>query len=317
MSKLYDLNIDSFESIYGLNLEKNGGDMIVCKSIPLVGLSQNPMSLLEMKIFDTYLGRIHPQRPDVTSVTFEKRELEELFGLVKISSTDLKKALKNLVSRAVCVFDGSNWMTFSLLSTAELSFVSGDHSRLRAITLECSEKAKKYIYNLQSIRYLKMSLKRLVSFKSRHAYSLYQYLLVNSYYKKWDIGLGELKAILGIEGKYKDYTDFDRRVLKVAFDEINLYTELRYSYKPVLKYNKTSRIRFEIIQKDAEVEKQIETEEQKMEEQQIEEPVEPGQPFLAEEEAEEDNEFIGWDELITPTEPGQGYNESSFDEMLF
>ena len=58
-----------------------------------------------------------------------------------------------------------------------------------------------------------------------------------------------------------------------------------------------------------ELEKKIETEEQ-----QKEEPMQPEQPEVQE---EDDDEFIGWDELITPSELGQEYDERSFDEMLF
>ena len=306
MGKVKDLVTDSFESIYGLDLDKNGGDMVVCKSIPLLGLPQNPMTLFEMKLFDTYLGRIHPQNPDVTQITFEKRELEELFGVDKINSSVLTKALKNLMSRIVTVYDGPKKVMFTLLSTATLDYIHKDDTRLRAITLGCSDEARKYIYNLGSIRYLKMSLARLVSFDSRHAYTMYQYLNANSYWPKWDVDLRELKMILGVEGKYKDYTDFDRRVLKVAFEEINSNTEIRYTYEPVLKRNRAVKIRFHITHTDAELEKKI----TKMEELKKVELLQPEQPEVQEE--DDDDEFIGWDELITPSEPGLDYDKLDF-----
>lgn len=269
MGMVKELVTDTFEGIYGLDLDNKGRDMVVCKSIPLLDLPKNPMTMLEMKIFDVYLGRIHPQNPDVTKITFEKRELEELFGVDKINSGILTKALKNLMTRLVTVYDGPKQVMFTLLSTAELVFIDRKHTKIRALTLECSEKARKYIYNLGSIRYLKLSLARLVSFDSRHAYSLYQYLNANLYRRDWNEDLHDLKAILGVNGKYSDYTDFDRRVLKVALDEINTKTEMRFTYEPVLKYNKTYKIHFHISHTDAEIENKVDEELKQQEQEQV------------------------------------------------
>lgn len=312
-----DLTIDAPEVLCGLDLDKNGGDMLVCKSIPLVGLPRNPMTLFEMKLFDTYLGRINPQNPYVTEIKFEARELQELFGLERISNNDLIKALNNLMSRTVTVYEGRTRIMFTLLSTARLDYTDKRHTRLRTITLKCSEEAKKYIYNIKSIRYLKMSLARLVAFNSRHSYALYQYLLVNSFRPKWDVDINELKAMLGIPDKYADYRDFNKRVLQTAFDEINEKTDIKFTYEPIFKRNKIIKIQFHVTHTDEELEKKIETEEAQIEEPQIEEPVEPEEPYIPEEEAEDDDEFIGWDELITPSDSGQEYDERNFDEMLF
>lgn len=272
MSKLYNSMpncINEVDGLYGLNLDRNGGDMVVCKSIPFFCLPQNPMTLMEMQLFDIYLGRIHPQAPDVTKVTFEKRELEELFGVEKINSSFLTKVLKNLMSRVVTVYDGNEKILLTLLSTAKLTHVDKEHERLRTITLECSDDARRYIYNLGSVRYIKMSLKRLVSFDSRHTYAMYQYLIANSYRSEWDINLYELKAILGVDGKYKDYTDFDKRVLKVAFEEINEKTDMKFNYNPVLKYNKTQKIHFSIKQGDIEIENKVDEELKQQEQEQV------------------------------------------------
>lgn len=268
MSKYNELMTDMFESIYGLDLDRNGGNMTICKSAPLMELPKSPMSLIELKIFDVYLARIHPQNPDVTRITFEKRELEELFKIERITNNDLKKALTNLTSKSVTIFDGEKWLSLALLSTAELTYVDRDHTRLRALTLECSENARKYIYNLGAIRYFKMNLARMVSFDSRHGYALYQYLIANSYRTEWDVNLYELKEYLGVAGKYKAYTDFDRRVLKVAFEEISANTEMQFTYKPVVKYNKTQKVHFKIKKGDTEIENKVDEELKQQEQEQ-------------------------------------------------
>lgn len=260
MGRLKEMVSSPIESIYGLDLAKNGGNMTVCKSIPLLSLVQSPMTLFEMKLFDIYLGRIHPQNPDVTRITFEKSELEELLGVDKINNSDLNKALHNLMSRVVTVYDGYEKIFCTLLSTARLSYIDKDHERLRAITMECSDEARKYIYNISSIKYIKMSLHRLVSFDSRHAYSVYQYLNVNSYRSHWEVGLYELKAMLGLPGRYPEYRDFNKRVLQPALEEINQKTELKFTYEPVIKRNKIQGIRFNITHTDEKLEKSVDVE---------------------------------------------------------
>ena len=146
MGKIKDRLCGEIENIYGLDLARNGGNMTVCKSIPLLSLVQSPLSLFEMKLFDIYLGRIHPQNPDVTRITFEKSELEELLGVEKINNSELNKALRTLMSMVVTVYNGSEKILCTLLSTAKLSYIDRDHERLNAITMECSNAARKYIY---------------------------------------------------------------------------------------------------------------------------------------------------------------------------
>ena len=260
MGKIKDRLCGEIENIYGLDLARNGGNMTVCKSIPLLSLVQSPLSLFEMKLFDIYLGRIHPQNPDVTRITFEKSELEELLGVEKINNSELNKALRNLMSMVVTVYNGNEKILCTLLSTAKLSYIDRDHERLNAITMECSNAARKYIYNLSSIKYIKMSLLRLVSFDSRHAYAMYQYLNANSYRSHWDVDLYELKSMLGVQGKYPQYRDFNKRVLQPALEEINEKTELTYSFEPLLKRGKVRQIRFTIIHTDEKLEKNIDVE---------------------------------------------------------
>lgn len=260
MGRLKDRVSSPIEGVYGLDLANNGGNMTVCKSVPLLSLVQSPMTLFEMKLFDIYLGRIHPQHSDVTRITFEKSELEELLDVEKINNSELNKALRNLMSRIVTVYNGNEKILCTLLSTAKLSYIDKDHERLRAITMECSDEARKYIYNISSIKYIKMSLHRLLAFNSRHAYSVYQYLNANSFRKQWEVDLYELKAMLGIPGKYPDFYDFHKRVLQTASDEINSKTELRFTYEPVLKNNKARRVRFNIEHRDDDLEKKVDGE---------------------------------------------------------
>lgn len=241
---------------YCLDLETNEGKMIVNKSIPLLDFPQNPMTLFEMKLFDTYFGRLDSQNPEVTKITFEKSELQELLGVDIINRSELNKALKNLMRRIVTVYDGPQKVTFTLLSTATLEYYDRNKTLLSTITLGCSKEARKYIYNLSSIRYLRMSLARLVSFSSRHSYHIYQYLLANSFRSEWDVELRELKLMLGVDGKYNEYSDFDKRVLNIAFEEINTNTEIKYEYQPVLRHNRT-KIHFHVTHTDDKLEKKI------------------------------------------------------------
>lgn len=242
--------IDAVDTLCGLDLDKNDGNMLVCKSIPLLSLTKTPMTLMELKLFDIYLGRINPQIEDMTKIVFQKKELEKLLNVDKINCSELTTALDNLVGRRVVIYDGKERITVSLLSTAKLKYEDKSHSKLMTITMDCSPEAKKYIYNIGSIGYIKMSLKRLVSFKSRYVYSMYQYLNANSYRFVWTENLIDLKPILGVQGKYKEYRDFNKRVLQLALEEIQANTDMRYTYEPILQGGRTVAIRFHVTHKD-------------------------------------------------------------------
>ena len=73
------------------NLKENN---IVQKSRSLLLMKAVPFELGELKVLDTYLSRINSRDPENRSVTFRKKEYEELMGLKETRVQTLKKYTK-------------------------------------------------------------------------------------------------------------------------------------------------------------------------------------------------------------------------------
>nr|MBQ6242348.1 replication initiation protein [Lachnospiraceae bacterium] len=139
--------------------------MTICKSQPFLALPQTKMTLLELKLFDIYLGKINPKDSTVTKVVFTKAELCKVLGVDRINNEDLKKCLKTLMSSIVEVKGltkngRSRTSLISLLSVADITYEDAHYGNVATIELECSERAKQYIYNVDAVGYLRLNLAR-------------------------------------------------------------------------------------------------------------------------------------------------------------
>ena len=116
------------------------------------------------------------------------------------------------------------------------------------VELTCTESAKEYIFNIESMRYLRYKLKCITSMKSRYTYILFLYLWENKYRKSWKVALNELKELLGCDQDafYEQFKYFNQRILKKAQEEIKNVTDFKYTYEPIKKARTVIGIQFVI-----------------------------------------------------------------------
>lgn len=89
-----------------------------------------------------------------------------------------------------------------------------------------------YLLNLKG-NFTVSEIKHLFRLKKYGSHRLY-WLLKSNFYGgtvEFEKDVDEIKEILGIEGKYPNYFDFDKRILKPAWEEIQ-YTDMKYDYRP-------------------------------------------------------------------------------------
>ena len=227
-------------------IESLGNDvdkLVVQKSKPLFALWQSELTLAEFKILDTYLSRIDSRKPDRRAVVFTKGELEKILGVKKINIADLKQRLKNL-SSPIDISDRKK--KIHLVGLFEECYAEQDEDGLWQVKLECTQKAMKYIFNIENLGYLRYKLRCITSLKSRQAYILFMYLEANRFRTPFEVGLEELKQILSCEKEetYKEYKRFNDRVLKRIQKELLEKTECRFAYEPVKEGRSVVAVRF-------------------------------------------------------------------------
>ena len=227
-------------------LPKIYGDcnFLVQKSNPLQSLSETKMTLAEFKILDAYLSKIDSHKPEERSVTFDKGELESLLGVTQIKNKDLSDRIDNLF-KVVTIQDPdkpNKFTKIALFSCAECT--QGDDG-LWTIKLACSSEAMEYIFNIESIGYLRYRLKNVVNLTSRYSYLLFLYLESNRFRGSWTIPLDDLKKMLCCTADtYSEYKRFNDLVLKKCQKELSQKTDIDFDYVALRRGRKVSGIQF-------------------------------------------------------------------------
>lgn len=201
------------------------------------------MSLSEFKILDTYLSRINSRKPDQRTVVFTKGELERLLGVTKINKTDLNSRLDGLCRYVE--MEASNRKIHKIPLFDEIVGQIDDATGLWTIQLTCTQKAMKYIFNVEKLGYLRYKLRCITNLTSRYTYVLFMYLETNRFRKTWDVQLDDLRALLNCTDElYNEYKYFNQRILQRCQKELHEKSECRFSYVPIRVGRKTTAIRF-------------------------------------------------------------------------
>lgn len=223
--------------------------LTVQKSLPLFALWRSELTLPEFKILDTYLSRIDSHKSEHRAVRFEKGELEKALGVKKLNAQDLKTRLKHLMGSVVEIQDSSVKRGFKLVTLFEEAAAEQDDNGLWQVTLECTQKAMRYFFNIESLGYLRYKLRCITSLTSRYSYITFIYLEANRYRRAWEVPIDELKAILNCDGEetYKAYKRFNDLILKKSWRELTEKTECQYKYEPVKKGRSVVAVRFTVF----------------------------------------------------------------------
>jgi len=225
---------------------RNPEKAYIQKSRPLQSLSETDLTLPELKILDAYLARINSHDPDKRTVRLEKGELEKVLGVTRILKDDLNNRLRHLF-QIIEVKDENKRKGFKLINLFEEADAEQDDDGLWQITLTCTASAREYVFNIDTLGYLRYRLKNVINLTSRYSYVLFLYLLDNRFRKTWSIDLVDLKALLNCNAeRYKQFKFFNSEILKKCHKEITEKTDLRFSYKPNKKGRKVAEIEFTV-----------------------------------------------------------------------
>jgi hypothetical protein len=181
-------------------------------------------------------------------VTFEKGELEQLLGVTKVNTPELKERLKHLMGNVVQIDDPSMKKGFRLVSLFEEAVAEQEEDGQWIARMECTRAAMKYFFNVDNLGYLRYKLRCITSLTSRYSYVLFVYIEANRFRKSWEIGLDELKRLLNCDGvqTYDQFKEFNKQILKKCHSELSKKTECHFIYEPIRKGRSVSAIRFTV-----------------------------------------------------------------------
>ena len=262
---------------------------ILSRSNKLI-LSRYSATLVENKIMALSFKRVKLNKNGNPAVVFTTNELRKLTGVRGNGFYDQLK-IAGLMNKMVYMEDeqAQSFSFINLIQKAEY--------REGAFTVVFTNESKALLYDLKS-NFTSMSIDTLFSFKTNHAYRLYEILKVHEYkignnnkpveivYPLSDLKL-QLNCIntegkkvkielmkphpnydkivndLDTEKKFESWYEFKRRVLEKAIKEINQTTELNISYAPIRtgRGGKTTAVRFYLQRKIVEKNNTVESKE--------------------------------------------------------
>lgn len=221
---------------------------LVQKSTPLTSLISSDLNLFEFKILDIYLSKIDSHNPNERKVTFSKDELQSVLGVVQIKPTELNEKLKQIMSRVLEIRDGRKEKGFTLLNLFSRAECEKDEKGDWMVQLSCSHEAKEYIFNVETLGYLRYRLKSVSKLSSLYSYKLFLYIERNKFRRSWNVTIDDLRQILGCgEESYSDYKKFNARILKQAQTELSLKSGLEFTYTPIRYNRKIHELQFTVV----------------------------------------------------------------------
>ncbi|GJM65044.1 replication initiation protein [Persicobacter diffluens] len=154
----------------------------------------------------------------------------------------VRKAAIGLTNTAIYIEEGDKWISFPLITLAQ------GNKREDFIRVRFANEMKPFLLQLKEGNYTQYLLQNV--YKLQSVYSVRFYELFQQFYPKIQtrsLSYQRLRELLNLGTKYQNhYPSFKRRVLEVAINEINEYTDLLVCYEEVRLGRKIDTIIFNI-----------------------------------------------------------------------
>jgi len=189
----------------------------------------------EQKLFNVLLSDLNGDKADSFTVT--KNELEKLFR-VNLDTADLKKLTKSMVKKGFSLQRGKNsWSEIQIFSS--IDYENG------VMTMNLTKESLPHLYELKS--FTKYMLDDVFTLNSKYSIRIFELLKREQFKQKasFSVGIQELRDFVGVlPDEYPKFVNFDQRVLKVAEDEINKNTDLKFKYEKIKQWRTITEIKF-------------------------------------------------------------------------
>lgn len=242
-----------------MNKIKLGEDFLVTLHNDLIQARfTDSLSINEQKILYAVLSNIEPPEfeindngerviknrvEEIPPFRVPIKEFTEWLGVKDPNYAAFKKIITNLMKKVIQIEqpDGK-WKAFQWVHYAEYVPNEG------MAHIELSPKLYPYLLNLER-NFTTIRLDVLLSFKSNYSSRLYQLIKKWSKIGNWTVTVEELRQMLGVQSRLKQYGHFKNKALKVAVSEINEYSEFTIIMKEHKTARKVTALTFEIKEK--------------------------------------------------------------------
>ncbi len=201
----------------------------VAKDNELIQTASYKLTAEEQKLVCYVISKIKPSDRPFQHYTISALDFAEVCGIDKRNVyRDFKAIISSLQEKSRWVQIGDDVTLFSVFNEPTYNEKQG------SISLYLNTRLHKYLLNLveQGGNYTQYELWNVLSLKSKYSIRLYELFRSYSYQSKKEFEIDRLRGLLCVEN-YAKYAEFKRWVLDKAIAEINQYTDLKVSFKPI------------------------------------------------------------------------------------
>jgi plasmid replication initiation protein len=215
--------------------------LIVTQSNHLVQARYN-LPLAEQRLVLTMISKIQPDDEDFKPYRISVGELAEFLGVDKGSAyRECKKTTENLLQRVLSIEEEDGLLQTNWVSSAK--YIDGTGM----VNLTFDPSLKPYLLQLKS-NFTSCKLEMLLSFKSQYTVRVYTLLKQYQKLKEREVGLEELRMVLGVgKEQYQLYGDFRRYVLQSTQKELSEKADLYFEFEEIKYGRRVGAIRFLIF----------------------------------------------------------------------
>jgi len=192
----------------------------------------------EIKFIMTVLAQIKKEDTIFMKYHISVLELEEKFQ-VEQKYSRLKQFAKKLMSKPLEVKTERGWLVANWFS--DIEYITGEGR----FEVTISEKLKPYLLNLQN-NFVKSNLKYILPLTSNYSIRIYQLLKEYENLTKRTFKVEELQEILQVPKSLTRYSDFKRKVIKVAEKELINNCDIFFEYEEIKTGRKVTELLFRI-----------------------------------------------------------------------
>lgn len=222
----------------------------IYKANDLIQKSRYSLSVQQQKIVLFLISRTNPYSKEFKSIKFSIQEFCKVCGIDYESGKHyavIKEHIKQIADKSWWIKNESGRKT--LFRWIEKPYIDENSG---TIEIRFDDDLKPFLLQLKE-NYTRLNLEDTLLFKSKYSIRLFELLESFRYYKLEQFEkvfeLEELKTILDC-ANYKQFKDFNTRVLKPAVTEINRYTYLKIDYEYVKEVRKIVAIKFKMSIKE-------------------------------------------------------------------
>lgn len=211
-------------------MDKN---LIISKSNKLIEASYR-LTLQEVRVIEYCISKINPMADFKNSqlFTLKAKDFSAIFKVsLKNSHRELVKVADRLFERHIIIED--NEKKNGILKTRWISSVRYKENE-GEIDIKFAQDIVPYLHKIKN-GYTSYRLECVAELTSVYAVRLYQLLLQWGGTKSRErvITIEDLKVIFQLEGSYKVYREFNRRILKPSIEQINKFTDIKVKFHEV------------------------------------------------------------------------------------